>query len=119
MQFKVISSDDGAGAESNQDSHSRIEKMISENPVFLFMKGTPESPQCGFSYKVVDILKAWNVPYNSFDVLSDESIRQGVKDYANYSPNPLIIIPTIVGIYGFILIIRKAFRLAKQFENAE
>ena len=57
MEFKVISQDSGVDAESDRDPRSRIDKMVSENKVFLFMKGTPDSPQCGFSYKVVDILK--------------------------------------------------------------
>jgi len=92
MQFKVISSDEGMNGESSSEPHIRIEKMLSENPVFLFMKGTPESPQCGFSYKVVDILRAWKVPYKSFNVLSDESIRQGVKDYANWQTIPQLYI---------------------------
>ena len=92
MEFKVISQDSGVDGESNTDPRSRIDKMISENPVFLFMKGTPESPQCGFSYKVVDILKAWKVPFKSFNVLSDESIRQGVKDFANWQTIPQLYI---------------------------
>ena len=50
MEFKVISQDSGVDGESNTDPRSRIDKMISEIPDFLFMKGTPESPQCGFSY---------------------------------------------------------------------
>ena len=92
MEFKVISKDSGVEANSETEPLSRIDKMVSENTVFLFMKGTPESPQCGFSYKVVDILKAWKVPYKSFNVLSDESIRQGVKDYANWQTIPQLYI---------------------------
>ncbi len=92
MQFKVVSSDVGSDGDSGSDVHSRIDKMLSENPVFLFMKGTPESPQCGFSSKVVDILRTWNIPYKSFNVLSDESIRQGVKDYANWQTIPQLYI---------------------------
>ncbi len=92
MEFKVISPDSGVDTTSETEPRSRIEKMVSENTVFLFMKGTPESPQCGFSYKVVDILKAWKVPYKSFNVLSDESIRQGVKDYANWQTIPQLYI---------------------------
>lgn len=92
MQFKVVSSDVGNDGDSGSDAHSRIDKMLSENPVFLFMKGTPESPQCGFSSKVVGILRTWNIPYKSFNVLSDESIRQGVKDYANWQTIPQLYI---------------------------
>ena len=92
MKFKVVSPDVESNVDSNNDTHSKIDQMLSENPVFLFMKGTPESPQCGFSYKVVDILKAWNVPYKSFNVLSDENIRQGIKDYANWQTIPQLYI---------------------------
>ncbi|GIT71229.1 MAG: hypothetical protein Ct9H300mP28_10430 [Pseudomonadota bacterium] len=56
------------------------------------MKGNPESPQCGFSSKVTEILKSWKVPFQSFDVLSDESIRQGIKDYANWPTIPQLYI---------------------------
>ena len=92
MQFKVVSSDAEVNLEAETSPHTRIDQMLSENPVFLFMKGTPESPQCGFSYKVVDILNAWRVPYKSFNVLSDEGIRQGVKDYANWQTIPQLYI---------------------------
>jgi len=92
MKFKVVSSDVESTENSVTDSQGRIEKMLSDSPVFLFMKGTPESPQCGFSFKVTDILKSWKVPFQSFDVLSDESIRQGIKDYANWPTIPQLYI---------------------------
>ena len=56
------------------------------------MKGTPEMPQCGFSQKVTDILKGMNVDFSSFDVLSDESIRQGIKEFANWPTIPQLYI---------------------------
>ena len=92
MKFKVVSSDVESNEPSASDPQGRIEQMLSGSPVFLFMKGTPESPQCGFSYKVTDILKSWKVPFQSFDVLSDESIRQGIKDYANWATIPQLYI---------------------------
>ena len=92
MKFKVVSSDVESTEGSASDSKDRIDQMLSGSQVFLFMKGTPESPQCGFSYKVTDILKSWNVPFQSFDVLSDESIRQGIKDYANWPTIPQLYI---------------------------
>ncbi len=66
-------------------------------------------------------LIGWGVVLMSFGYLKCSGIEyvDGVKNYANYSPNPLIILPTIAGIYGLVLVIRKTFRLAKQFENAE
>ena len=63
----------------------------------------------------------WSITFFSFLYLKCSGLEyvDGVKDYSNYSPNPLIILPLIAGGYGGFLIIRKAFRLAKQFENAE
>ena len=53
----------------DQQTKDLITQEIENNDVCLFMKGTPEAPQCGFSYKVVDILKAWKIPYKSFNVI--------------------------------------------------
>jgi len=92
MKFKVVSSAEENTEYSASDPQDRIDQMLTGSPVFLFMKGTPESPQCGFSYKVTDILKSWKVPFQSFDVLSDESIRQGIKDYANWPTIPQLYI---------------------------
>jgi len=89
MKFKVVSSDVSSAESSNaQSPHERIEAMVTEHPVFLFMKGTPEQPQCGFSYKVCSVLHDWGVSYHSFNILSDESIRQGVKDYSDWQTFP-------------------------------
>jgi monothiol glutaredoxin len=66
----------------------QIEKMIKSNKVFLFMKGTPEKPMCGFSAKSVDVLRNGNIEFESFDVLSDNSIREGVKEYAKWPTIP-------------------------------
>ena len=92
MKFKVVSPNVESSGNSGTDPQAQIEQMLSDSPVFLFMKGTPESPQCGFSYKVADILKSWKVPYKSFNVLSDESIRQGIKDFANWQTIPQLYI---------------------------
>lgn len=92
MQFKVISPNVESAGSSGTNPQSQIEQMLSVNPVFLFMKGTPESPQCGFSAKVTDILNSWKVPFKSFNVLADESIRQGIKDYANWQTIPQLYI---------------------------
>ena len=66
----------------------RIEKLISEYPVVLFMKGTPQFPQCGFSGQVVQILDYLGAPIHGVNVLEDEEIRQGVKEYANWPTIP-------------------------------
>ena len=63
----------------------------------------------------------WGIVFTSFLFFKCSGIEyvDGVKDYSNYSPNPLIVLPLIAGLYGIYLIIRKGFRLAKQFETAE
>jgi len=66
----------------------RIERLINTSDIFLFMKGTPDFPQCGFSANVVGLLNSLNVKYKSFDILSDMDIRQGVKEFANWPTYP-------------------------------
>ena len=66
----------------------QIIKLVSENPVMLFMKGTPEQPQCGFSARVIQILDFLKVQYNFFDVLSNKNIRQSIKEYGNWPTIP-------------------------------
>jgi monothiol glutaredoxin len=70
------------------NARERIEKVISENPVVLFMKGTAEFPQCGFSGQVVQILDYVGAPIASVNVLEDAEIRQGIKEYANWPTIP-------------------------------
>ena len=65
-----------------------ISKLISENDVCLFMKGTPDSPQCGFSMTVTNVLKHLNVNFKGINVLEDEALRQGIKDYSDWPTNP-------------------------------
>lgn len=67
---------------------TRLEKMVQEQPIMLFMKGNPSGPRCGFSRKVVDALKEEGVEYGSFDILGDEAVRQGLKDFSNWPTYP-------------------------------
>ncbi len=66
----------------------RIKQDIAENPVLLFMKGTPVFPQCGFSARVVEILTTLGVKFKGVDVLADPDIRQGIKDFSNWPTIP-------------------------------
>ena len=68
----------------------RLESLISSSPVFVFMKGTKLMPQCGFSNNVVQILHALGVPFETFDVLSDMEIRQGIKDFSEWPTIPQV-----------------------------
>lgn len=70
------------------DLNARIESLINSAPIFLFMKGTPEMPQCGFSANVVKILNQENVKFGSFNILSDMEIREGVKVFSNWPTYP-------------------------------
>jgi monothiol glutaredoxin len=66
----------------------RIQSEIESAPVVLYMKGTPVFPQCGFSAQVVQILSLLGVKFKSFDVLSDDELRQGVKEFSNWPTIP-------------------------------
>ncbi|NDC43497.1 MAG: Grx4 family monothiol glutaredoxin [Proteobacteria bacterium] len=68
--------------------NERIKDIISKNDVVLFMKGTPEMPQCGFSMTVSNILKELKVKFNGVNVLADPEIRQGIKDFSNWPTVP-------------------------------
>jgi len=65
-----------------------IKSEITSNDVVLFMKGTPQFPMCGFSGQVVQILDYLGVAYKGVNVLEDEGVRQGIKDYANWPTIP-------------------------------
>ena len=66
----------------------KIETIINENDVCLFMKGTPEAPQCGFSMAVSNVLKHLNVKFKGVNVLEDENLRQGIKEYSDWPTIP-------------------------------
>ena len=71
---------------------NKIKELINENDVCLFMKGTPEAPQCGFSMTVSNILKHLQINYKGINVLEDESLRQGIKDYSDWPTIPQLYI---------------------------
>ena len=70
------------------DTNERISKIVGDNDVVLFMKGTPLFPQCGFSNRAVAILDHCNVAFESVDVLQDMEIRQGIKSYSDWPTIP-------------------------------
>ena len=70
------------------NTKERIEKDVKSNRVFLFMKGTPAFPQCGFSHRAVQILRHYGVEFASANVLEDMSIREGIKEYSNWPTIP-------------------------------
>lgn len=70
----------------------QIQKTITENNIVLFMKGTVDFPQCGFSSKVVQILRACNATFKDVNVLADAQLRQGIKDFTNWPTIPQLYI---------------------------
>jgi monothiol glutaredoxin len=70
----------------------KIGKLIADNKIMVFMKGNKLMPQCGFSNQVVQILNILGVPYETVDVLADQDIRQGVKEYSNWPTIPQVYI---------------------------
>ncbi len=70
------------------DLKVRIDSLVQDNTVLLFMKGNKFFPQCGFSARAVSILQQLSVPFHTVDVLQDPEIRQGIKEYGNWPTIP-------------------------------
>jgi monothiol glutaredoxin len=71
-------------------TRQRIETLVASSPVYVFMKGNKLMPQCGFSNNVCQILNALAVPFETFDVLSDPEIRQGIKEFSDWPTIPQV-----------------------------
>jgi monothiol glutaredoxin len=94
------------------DAKQFIQQTVTENPVVLFMKGTAQFPQCGFSGRAIQILKACGVKsLVTVNVLEDDEVRQGVKDFASW--------PTIPQLYVKGEFVGGSDILAEMFENGE
>ena len=74
------------------DANQRIKQVVESNRVMLFMKGNRDFPQCGFSGRAVQILQALDTEFETADVLTDDGIRQGVKDYSSWPTIPQLYI---------------------------
>ncbi len=76
----------------NPVAQQQIDDMIKKNKIMVFMKGDRLQPQCGFSNNVVQILNILGVPYETFDILSNDEIRQGIKEYSSWPTIPQVYI---------------------------
>ena len=74
------------------DVKKKIQELINNNDICLFMKGTADSPQCGFSMAVSNVLKHLKADFKGINVLEDESLRQGIKDYSDWPTIPQLYI---------------------------
>jgi len=76
----------------DQQVKEQIEKEINDNKICLFMKGTPDAPQCGFSMAVSNILKILNVQFKGVNVLENQNLRQGIKEFSDWPTIPQLYI---------------------------
>ena len=74
----------------DSNTRTRIEALINSSPIMVFMKGTKLMPQCGFSNNVVQILNSLGMNFETFDVLSDMEVREGIKEYSNWPTIPQV-----------------------------
>jgi monothiol glutaredoxin len=96
--FNIASAPEPAGglgqtfveSDPNAPPEERVKAMVDSCPLFAMIKGTPQRPQCGFSANTVAVLDALDVPYRTFDVLSDESVRLAAKKYAEWPTFPQV-----------------------------
>ena len=97
---------------------STIENQINNNEVCLFMKGTPDEPQCGFSMAVSNILKILEVNFKGINVLADQSIRDGIKTYSDWPTIPqLYVKKEFIGGCDIIKEMYETGDLKKLFDN--
>ncbi|XP_014281542.1 glutaredoxin 3 [Halyomorpha halys] len=78
--------------EKKVDLNERLNRLINSSDIMLFMKGNVDQPRCGFSQKIVDILKQHNATFKTFDILNDEEVREGLKKYSNWPTYPQLYI---------------------------
>lgn len=101
------------------DVQQVIGQQVSENPVLLYMKGTPQFPQCGFSMKASQALSGCGVEFAYFNVLEDEAVRQGIKEFGNWPTIPqLYLNGELVGGCDIILEMYESGELEKAVKEA-
>ena len=76
----------------NETTKKKIDQLVEKNKVCLFMKGTPEVPQCGFSLAVANVLKHLKIDFHGVNVLEDDELRQGIKQYSDWPTIPQLYI---------------------------
>ena len=98
--------------------NQKIKDIISSKDIVLFMKGTPDAPQCGFSMAVSNILKNLNVKFEGVNVLSSDELRQGIKDFTNWPTIPQLYIKgEFIGGCDIILDMHKSGELASVLDT--
>ena len=103
----------------SDDTQARIQQLIDTNKVMLFMKGTKSFPQCGFSNAVVQMLKIEGVPFETFNILADPAVREGIKTFSNWPTIPqLYIAGKFVGGCDIVTEMHDSGELKKELQAA-
>lgn len=89
-ELAVIKQLDPNIIDPKESKNKYLESLTKSAPVMVFMKGEPQQPRCGFSKQLVELLSRNNVKFNSFNILDDEEVRQGLKEYSNWPTYPQI-----------------------------
>ena len=101
-----------------EDTNARIAQAVNSADVLLFMKGTPLFPQCGFSSRAISILDQLGVDYETVDVLQDQGIRQGIKEYSDWPTIPQLYVGgEFVGGSDIMMEMYESGELAQLFET--
>lgn len=104
----------------SNDIQDKIKTQVNENPVVVYMKGTPIFPQCGFSGKVAYVLKELDVDFMSVNVLEDDEIRQGIKTYSNWPTIPqLYVNGQLIGGCDIVTEMHQSGELQQLFDRAK
>ncbi len=72
------------------DINETIKSQLEENPIILYMKGSPQAPQCGFSARAASVLQSYNIPFHSVNILADPEKRQAIKEFSEWPTIPQI-----------------------------
>ncbi|XP_039961643.1 glutaredoxin 3 [Bactrocera neohumeralis] len=78
------------GSVAGESLEERLKALINKADLMIFMKGDRNAPRCGFSRQIIEIVNATNVPYETFDILNDEEVRQGLKTYSDWPTYPQV-----------------------------
>ena len=87
-ELKELLTEKGLIKAKESTIEKRLKALIHSSPTILFMKGSADAPRCGFSSKVVNVLREENISFNTFDILSDDEVREGLKKYSNWPTYP-------------------------------
>ncbi len=102
----------------DKELKDKIEGLVGSKKVFLFMKGTPDAPMCGFSAGVTNVLRSLGADYGSFNVLSDQNVREGIKEFANWPTIPQLYVEgEFIGGHDIVVEMAKSGELQKKLGN--